>query len=283
MLRFLQVLIFIALINVCTVCVNAEEIQTKGFSKSLPPLTGGVQENSYYGTSTSRDTTGYLKDSLTGEPIEGATVSVPDKGISTKSRADGGFKLDLPATQGNFILSVKKQGYLPFALNAKKDDFYNPFTLHLDQLQGQIVIDNNIHHLGDNNYSSRSANAASFQLPSEGPVFMKEFYVEDLPPKGMVLKIGTIVGLDTMASRELGQSTISAFSSPLSIFVNSIKIAEIAVNENNKEIPIYNGVLKPHSKNLLVFQTGVNQITAMSGTLDYDDFEFMNVFLELAK
>lgn len=261
----------------------AEQLQTNPLQKKLPPLTGGVRENSYYSSPVNKETTGYLKDSLTGKPLEGATVSVPDKGISTTSRADGGFHLDLKADSGNFILSVKKQGYLPFALSAKSSDLLQPFTLHLEQLQGEIVVDSNIHHLGDNNYSAYSANATSFQLPSEGPVYMKEFYVESLPPKGMFLKIGTIVGLDTMASRELGQSQISAFSSPLSIYVNSVKIAEIGVNADNKIIPIHSGILKPHSKNLLVFQTGVNQVTAMTGTLDYDDIEFMNIFLEIVK
>ena len=259
----------------------AEQLETEGFNKQLPPLTGGIRENSYYDASANKDTTGFLKDSFNGKPIDGATVSVPDKGISTTSRADGSFYLDMKGKSGNFILSVKKQGYLPFALSAKETDLNQPFTLHLEQLQGEIVIDSNIHHLGDNNFSANSANATSFQLPSEGPVFMKEFYVESLPSKGMVLKIGTIVGLDTMASRELGQSAISAFSSPLSVYINSVKIAEIAINDNNKMIPIHKGVLKPHSNNLLVLQTGTNQVTALSGTLDYDDIEFMNLFLEV--
>lgn len=278
--RIVVVFFFVA---ISSNMVFAEQLQTEGFKKQLPPLTGGIRENSYLDSSQNKDTTGYLKDSLTGKPVDGATVSVPDKGISTTSGTDGSFYLDMRGKSGDFILSVKKQGYLPFALSAKETDLYQPFTLHLEQLQGEIVIDSNIHHLGDNNFSVKSANATSFQLPSEGPVYMKEFYVESLPSKGMVLKIGTIVGLDTMASRELGQSAISAFSSPLSIYVNSVKIAEIAINEDNKTIPIHRGVLKPHSKNLLVFQTGVNQVTAMTGMLDYDDIEFMNLFLEIVE
>lgn len=109
---------------------------------------------------------------------------------------------------------------------------------------------------------------------------MKTFYVESYPKKGMVLKIGSIIGLDTMASREMGQSQLNTFSSPLSIYVNSVKIAEIAVNSSNKVIPIPNMLLKPKSENLLVLQTGVNQAMKFTNKLDYDDIEFMNLILE---
>lgn len=260
---------------------QAQNVKQHIPGKKLAPLTGGVQENEFkQGPQVGNDATGFIKDSLTGHPISGAEVSIPDKGMTTLSRADGSFKLDTKALGGNFILSVKKKGYLPFALNAKKDDFSSGFNLHIEKQKGEVVIDSDIHHLGDNSFSNMSANAASFRLPAEGPTYIKEFYVESLPPKGMILKIGSIIGLDTIASKEIGQSHIDSFSSPLSIYVNSIKIAEIAINADNKVIPIRKGVLKPHSTNLLVFQTGTNQVVRISGSLDYDDIEFMNVLLE---
>jgi hypothetical protein len=250
--------------------------------RQLPPLQGNVQENSFvegqHGTIDSP--TGYIKDYITGKPLAGAEVSIPDKGITTHSKADGSFKLDLKGQQGNFIVSVKKDGYLPFALNAQKDDLSSPFTLFVQKNRGELIIDNDLHHLGDNNFSDLSANAGAFKMPTEGPVFIKEFYIEGLPANGMVLTIGSIIGLDTIASKELGQTNIDSFSSPLSIYVNSVKIAEIGVNSDNKTIPIPKTVLKPRSTNLLVLQTGVNQVLQYQGSIDYDDIEFMHLILQ---
>lgn len=280
-----KVFLTVALVIVSFLFMGNSFAQTESnqtVPKKLAPLTGNVQENDYLkqNSLSGENPSGFVKDALSGLPISGANISLPDKNVSTISKADGSFKLNLQGQQGNFILSVKKEGYLPFALNAKADDFSRPFVLHIEKFHGQIVIDSNIHHLGDNNYSDLSANASAFKLPAEGPTFIKEFYLESLPPKGMVLKIGSIIGLDTMESRELGQSHIDTFSSPLSIYVNSVKVAEIAVNENNKAIPIYNMALKAHAKNLLVLQTGINQIYQYAGGIDYDDIEFMNIILE---
>lgn len=278
------IILFALVVTMLPLTAMGEEKREYVPGIQLPPLTGKIQENEFKkGPEAGIDTTGFIKDSLTGAPIAGAQVAIPDKGVSDISKGDGSFKLDTKGLNGNFILSVKKQGYVPFALNANKDNFSSAFNLHIEKLDGQIVVDSDIHHLGDNSFSAYSANAGSFRLPAEGPTYVKEFYVEALPPKGMVLKIGSIIGLDTIASRELGQSQIDSFSSPLSIYVNSVKIAEIAINADNKVIPIIPGVLKAHSTNLLVFQTGTNQVVKMSGTLDYDDIEFMHIVLEKAQ
>lgn len=277
-LLFLVVFVFFLITSVSI----AQEPQMAKPKYKLPPLQGNVQENTFHeGPSYNKgSSTGFIKDSLSGTPIPDAKIEVPDKGLSTFSRADGSFKLDIGKNEGSFIVSVKKDGYLPFALNLKKDDFSAPFTLFVERSQGQLVIDNNIHHLGDNNFSDLSANAGSFRLPAEGATFIKEFYIESFPKKGMSLIIGSTIGLDTLAAHDARQSMLQTYSSPLSIFVNSVKIAEIGLNSNNKIIPIPNKVLKPKSQNLLVLQTGVNQASNFSSQLDYDDIEFMNVILQ---
>jgi hypothetical protein len=264
----------------------AQETLDTSPSKQLPPLFGNVQENEYNKNNvvTKGKPSGFIKDSLTGNPVAGAQVSIPDRGVSTFTKADGSFKLDTSMQKGNFILSVKKDGYLPFALNASTNDFSQPFTLHVEKAQGQLIIDNNIHHLGDNNFSELSANAGNFRLPAEGAYYTKEFYIESLPQKGMTLRIGSLMGLDTIAALQAGQSNLgSTYSSPLLVYVNSVKVAEIAMNGNNKVIPIPKTVLKPHTKNLLVLQTGVNQTLSPVDPIDYDDMEFMNIILEEGK
>lgn len=275
-MKKISLLILLIICNLIIVNIVYAQDNNNNNNKKLPPLFGNVEEQ----YQLQKAPTGYIKDAFTGDGIDGAKVSIPDKGISTTTNSDGSFNLNIEGQQGNFILSVKKDGYLPFALNAKIDDFSKPFELFVEQLQGQIVIDSEIHHLGDNNFSQYSANASSFKLPSEGATYLKEFYIESIPKKQMIIKIGSIIGLDTMASRQLGQSNIDTYSSPLGIFVNSIKIAEIAINADNKEIPIPTSVLKPHSNNLLVIQTGVNQALRYSNSIDYDDIEFLNLILE---
>lgn len=114
---------------------NAQEPQYSKSKVKLPPLQGKIQENEFHkGPSYSNeDSTGFVKDALTGKPLAGAKIEIPDKGLSTTSRADGSFKLDVDNTKGDFILSVKKDGYLPFALSLKKDAFSNPFTLFVEK------------------------------------------------------------------------------------------------------------------------------------------------------
>lgn len=262
---------------------------TIGYSQEYVPYDSGNSSKTLSGSVRKDDfnkhgqnPTGYVIDALSGKPVAGAVVSVPDKGISVMTGNDGSFRLD-KGLSGNAILSVKKDGYLPFSLNAKLDGLSAPFNLNIEQLQGQVVIDEDIHHLGDNNYSAISANAASFRLPSEGPTFIKPFYIENIPKNGLVLKIGSIIGLDTYAAFQHGQTQITTYSSPTSIFLNSVKIAELALNADNKIIPIPKQYLKPHTENLIVIQTGVNQAGLSTGLMDYDDIEFMNVIVEEVK
>jgi len=218
-------------------------------------------------------------DGSTGLPVAGAEVSIPTEGIFTKTNNSGQFKLDT-SFKSPTILSVQADGYKPFSLTINENENSKPFVIVVTKLfDNEIVIDSEIHHLGDDNFSDKSANAEDFKLSADGAAFSKEFFIEKFDLKSSpVLKIGTIIGLDTkMAHRVSGKTRIKAFSSAMSVYINSKKVGEIKINADNQEIPLPKNLLKANSTNIIRLKTGINQ--QASSYIDYDDMEFINLLL----
>jgi len=233
-------------------------------------LSGNVDKEEFLGTSH------MVVDGATGNPVADAEVSVPTEGIFTKTNNSGQFKLDA-SFKAPAILSVQANGYAPFSLTINETG--NPLTIVITKLFGnEIVIDNEIHHLGDDNYSEKSANAEDFKLQSESSGFSKEFFVEKFDSNSNpVLKIGAIIGIDTKIAHKLEGKKIKTYSSPIRIYVNSKKIGEIKINGDNQEIPLPKSLLRQNSTNTIRVETGVNQQARTY--VDYDDMEFMNILL----
>ena len=218
-------------------------------------------------------------DGTTGNPVSGAEVSIPTEGISIKTNDSGQFRLDA-SFKSPAILSVQANGYKPFSISINESKISSPLLIVVTKLfSNETVIDNEIQHLGDDNFSESSANAEDFKLKAGGPDFFKEFFVnkfdsEDNP----VLIIGTIIGLDTTIAHRLdGKTRIKSYSTPIRVYINSKKIGEIKINGDNQEIFLPKNLLKPNSSNTLRLETGVNQQTTRY--IDYDDIEFMNLLL----
>ncbi len=236
-------------------------------------LAGNVNKEEFLGKSH------IVVDEATGNPIAGAEISIPSAGIYTRTNNSGEFRLG-SSFKGPMILSVQADGYKPFSLTLKENDMSKPFSIAISKLLGnETVIDKEIHHLGDDNFSEQSANADDFKLNSESPDFFKEFYIGQINPNSNpVLKIGSIIGLDTkMAHRIDGQRAIKAFSSPMQIYINSKKLGNIRINGDNQEISLPRNILKQNSTNTIRIVTGINQ--QASSKIDYDDMEFMNLLL----
>lgn len=218
-------------------------------------------------------------DGITGNPVSDAEISIPKEGIFTKTNDSGKFQLD-----ANFksptILSVKADGYKPFSLTINEGKIKTPLIIVVTKLfENELIIDSKIHHLGDNKFSSNSANAGDFNSKTQGPYFFKEFFIEKIDLKSdAVLKIGSIIGLDTEVAKRSGQSKVNtSSSSPVKIYVNSKKITEIKINGDNQEIHLPKNILRPNSYNTIRIETGINQ--AEMTYVDYDDMEFMNLFI----
>jgi len=178
-------------------------------------------------------------------------------------------------------LSVKAKGYKPFSLIIDKDSEHKPLKIAItEKSQNELVIDDRLHHLGDNNFSSRSANAMDFSIYASGPFYFQEFYVDNIDlSKNILLKIGSIIGIDTKAAQMLRQSRVTtSSSSPVKVYFNSRQIGEISVNGNNHVFRIPSGLLRINSYNQLKIKTGLN-LNSIDHR-DYDDIEFMNIVLE---
>jgi len=239
------------------------------------PLSGSVEEEKYI----QQGQTSSVLDSITGEPVPNAIVSIPSKGIFTKTDKYGRFGLNTNLS-GPDILSVNASGYKPFSVTINENSLKKPFVIIISKETGkELVIDSSLHHLGDNNFSEDSANANEFRLKSSGPFFVKDFFVNGkYSGKSASLKIGSVIGVDTHLAKRLNQNKIiTSVSSPVQIFINSQKIGEIRINGDNQTIIFPSNILKFNSQNQIIVQTGKNLSTSY---VDFDDMEFMNLILE---
>ena len=216
-------------------------------------------------------------DSKTNLPIVNAKVSLPKYNYTTYTDSNGNFELeDIDATT---ILSVEKQGYRPFSLTVS--DTSNALTIGIQKSDAMdIVIESSMMHLGDDNYSKASANARNFKLRSSGPFFSKNFVMKTATLSARnYLVIGSIMGIDTYLARTMGQNSIvNTFASPPEVYFNGTKIAEIQLNGDNQKIKLPNNLILPERANEVTIKTGRNLM--QTAYIDYDDIEFMNLFLE---
>lgn len=219
-------------------------------------------------------------DSHNGNPIGQADVTLPSKGYRTKTDNEGKFtlgaKVDAPT-----IMSVQKDGYKPFSLTVDGNSTSKPIVVGIEKTNPHdIIIDKDMYHIGDDNYSSNSANAAEFRIKAIGPFYTKNFKVGNLPPnEDVYLVIGSVIGIDTKMARDMGQSKVkTAYASPPQVFFNGNMIAELNLNGDNQQIKIPRNLIRPNSNNQLTIKSGKNLF--QMAYIDYDDIELMNLFIE---
>lgn len=220
-----------------------------------------------------------IVDSTTQEPITGAAVSIPSVGFRTTSSNDGTFELN---TQVNdkAILSVQKEGYRPFSLTIDREIAANPLKLGIEKTKaGDVTIESDLCHLGDDVYSDTSANSSEFKGKSVGAFFSKKFSANPLRPnEEAVIIVGSIIGLDTKMAKELGQNQIaSVYSSPAEVYFNGEKVGELNINGDNQEISVPRQLLR--TSNELTIKTGRNLF--QHAYIDYDDIEIANIRFEI--
>lgn len=217
-----------------------------------------------------------IVDSATNAPIGNAKISIPKYNFSTYSDENGNF--DIGNIDGTTILSVEKQGYRPFSLTINETIASKPMILGVQKSNiTDIVIESDMMHLGDDNYSNASANAGNFKLKSSGPYYSKSFVMtaSTLSCKNYLV-IGSIVGIDTLMARSMGQNRIvNSYASPPEVFFNGSKIAEIQLNGDNQKIKLPNNLIRPNQTNEITVKTGRNLM--QTAYVDYDDIEIANL------
>ena len=219
-------------------------------------------------------------DRDTGVGIDGAKISIPKLHYSTETDSQGYFELNTQIN-GPTIMSVKKDNYKPFSVTVNSEALSTPIVIGIEKTSADgIVLDSNMYHLGDNNFSELSANASEFRMESIGPFYTKRFLLKNIKfNKPIFLVIGSIIGIDTDLARVVGQNRISnAFSSAPEVYFNGNKISEIQINGDGQKIKIPPALIKKNQVNEVTIKTGKNLM--QTAYIDYDDIEFMNLFFE---
>lgn len=257
----------ITMILLCIFCIIIDVSETKAFQ-----INGGVERQEIFKMNT-------VSDKASGDAIENARISIPSSNFVTQS--DGSGKFEMPKNiSPPYILTVKKSGYQPFSLTVRS---YGKVPLSIEiskNSANKIIISEDSFHLGDNSFSSSSANAADFKMKSVGIFYQKDFFIKKLGlGEDVNLVIGSLIGIDTKEAKKLGQTNVvNAYSSPVKIFFNSKEIANIKVNGDNQKISIPRSFIKQNAENSVKIFSGINMTQFLY--TDYDDFELTNLFLE---
>ena len=234
---------------------------------------GGVMEQGYGNLSR-------IVDKKTGLGVGGAHITLPKENYSTRTDSDGYFELDT-SINGSTIISVQKDKYKPFSATINSQTFSKPIVIGIEKSNPhEMVLEKGMFHLGDNNFSDLSANAGQFRMNSIGPFYTKQFTLKNLKlNQPIFLVIGSIIGIDTNLARSIGQNRITtAFASPPEVFFNGNKISEIQINGDGQRIKIPPVLIRKNQINEVTIKTGRNLM--QTAYIDYDDIEFMNLFIE---
>lgn len=217
-------------------------------------------------------------DATTGQGVEFAKITIPQKNFRTYTDANGNFEIEHVQITQPTILNVEKEGYRPFSLTINNGESLNPMKIEIARSEAaDIALDTQILHLGDDSFSRNSANAADFRLKSIGPYYSKDFIMtENAKKSSNYLVIGSIVGLDTKLAKSMGQNRIrTAYSSPAEVYFNGKMIGQLHVNGDGQRIKIPNSLINSNGKNQITIKTGQNLMP--SDHIDYDDIEIMNL------
>ncbi len=236
-------------------------------------ITGEIEKET---TGTNR-----IYDYESNLPIEGVIIKIPSKHYKTKTDKNGNFELKT-IINAPTIMALEKNGYKPYSMTLGKN--YNENTLNIGiekTTPKDIIVETDMIHIGDNSFSENSANADEFSLIGAGAFYSKDFNIKNLKAdEELFIKIGSIIGIDTIEAQRMGQSHVkTAHSSAPELFFNGNKIAEIKINGDNQKIKVPNELLKVNQKNNITIKTGRNLYKISS--IDYDDIEFTNLLLEI--
>ncbi|BAC88000.1 dockerin type I domain-containing protein [Gloeobacter violaceus] len=245
---------------------------------------------------------GVVVDKATGRPLAGVEVSLPDEKITVRTDAQGRFRL--PGTASGKILSARAENYVPSSVTTRGQ---RGFQLQLERLNPRVqVLDDELVHLGDNNYDRRSAGARQFQAPAAGTRYTRTFALGRLPGQDLQLRIGSLIGIDTEESIAAGQSNLPAAgrreqrAGGVKVRLNGRIIGELLLGGDDIAIALPRQLLRPGANEIaleaaLINRSGVviepdsflgkmrglglGDMALSPDSLDYDDIEFTHLVI----
>lgn len=246
---------------------------------------------------------GTVTDKTTGKPLAGVEVSLLDEGITVRTDSQGRFKL--PRSAPGKILTARASAYAPGAVSTQTGR--GGLELKLEKLSPRLqVLDDDLHHLGDDRFGPGSANYADFKLPSEGNRYERSFGLSALPQTDLTLHIGSVIGLDTPQSAAAGQSSVQFFGTRqdgLRVFLNDNLVQQVYINGDSIAVTLPRWLLQPGPNRLRIethlfqspgilsnsgglgglfglFGFGRSGIPMGGDVIDYDDIEFAHLVIE---
>ncbi len=217
---------------------------------------------------------GAIVDATTGEPLPGAEVRLvlPDRApISITAGADGRYKLRVPEVPDFFALSASHEGYLPQTQNIDAAMLHGTtlaVDFNLTPASEQLIALEpvpDVHHLGDNAFSG-SINS-QFQQESEGDRYQESFVLtpRQIPP---------------FYNRCQLRMMVKGVQRRHRIEINGI-ILDTHLDHSPRD-GSFGEFIAPIDDDIL--HTGDNTITiiASPSDSDIDDFEFVNIQIQLA-
>jgi len=216
---------------------------------------------------------GVVTDATTNEPLEGAqiTLDLPDReALTTRSGVDGRYVISAPEMPEFFALSASKRGYSPLSAAASVRELRGRTMTRNFALaplsESVIAVEEvpEVHHLGNNLFEGRIN--SQFQSEAEGTLYSATFTMRrsQLPPNFSRAEVRLLV--------KGAQAR------------NRIRINGNLLRQRMNESPSdgsYGEFAAPVPIEWL--RQGANEISieAVNDTGDIDDFEFINVRIEL--
>ncbi|AGY57639.1 dockerin type I domain-containing protein [Gloeobacter kilaueensis] len=234
---------------------------------------------------------GVVLDKATGKPLANVEVALPDEGISVRTDSQGRFRLTrAPAGK---ILTARATNYVPKSVTLARSSSGLQEIL-LEQLSPQLmVVDDQLYHLGNDDFDPNSAGALEFHKRSIGGRFEKTFELNSFPHEDLTLRIGSLIGLDTPESVAAGQSGLTDRVLPqggLRVFLNGSAVSRIVLNGDNLEVSLPRWLLQKGTNRLLLSVDPIDQNSISivkvdpglygapaAGAYDLDDIEFAHL------
>ena len=233
-------------------------------------FSGGVEK-------TGLGTGSMILDADTNQPVENVKITIPQKNFKTFTDENGRFTLSTK-TDSPMIMSIEKEGYRPYSITLDKTMNGKPLVVSIEKsMPGDIIINSGWQHLGDNSYSSNSANSDDFHEKAAGAFYSQNFKIPvDKVISRYYLIIGSIIGIDSLMAQKMGQNKIkTSYATPPEIYLNGIKIANIELNGDSQRFELPKNLIRRGADNEVTIKTGKNM--ASTSRIDYDDIEFMNL------
>lgn len=218
---------------------------------------------------------GAVTDATTGAPINGARVRVDREGPELVATTDSHGRYALPVPPDapeHFALSAERAGYVPASVNiraaAADAGLAQDFAL-APQTSATIVIEAapEVHHLGNDRFQGRVN--SRFQKASEGRRFRAAFELDD----------HHVARLTNAASAPWLRMMTRGVQCPHELRVNGVRLATpLGESPEDGSFGEFAAVLPA-----ALLRPGENEIsiTAVSCRGDLDDFEFVNLRIEL--